>query len=195
MIERYLAELARLLPRRLWGADRVLEEVETHLHEAAAASSEEEAVARFGPAAAVARGYVARQAGWIAAVMLLLVAAGPILSYPIIENTLPPAPWPGDRPPDYLHWKQDAVVQLFLGGAALTLAGLALLQRRRGLAVAALGVAAVALVGMGVLGVILSVQWAGAVPGTPWWTIALWVANLGGAVVGAGLAARALALR
>lgn len=53
MIDRYLRELAPLLPRGR-RRRRILEEVEAHLRDAAAVVGEQQAVARFGPAAEVA---------------------------------------------------------------------------------------------------------------------------------------------
>ncbi len=55
----------------------------------------------------------------------------------------------------------------------------------------ALAGAAAATTGMAVLGAVLSVQWANAVPGTPGWLSLVWVAQLGLALGAAGLVMRA----
>jgi hypothetical protein len=56
VIEEYLAELARLLPRGR-RRRRILAEVEAHLRDAAAEHGDAEAIARFGAAAEVARAF------------------------------------------------------------------------------------------------------------------------------------------
>jgi hypothetical protein len=98
---------------------------------------------------------------------LTALTAYPLLAYPVVENSLPPAPWPGNGPPDYLRWKQDLVAWLFLLAVPLALTAFAVLRRSRRAALA-LGVLALAVLGAGAtLGVVLGAQWADAVPGTP----------------------------
>jgi hypothetical protein len=36
----------------------------------------------------------------LAILAVLVLLASPVVTYPVIENSLPPAPWPGDGPPD-----------------------------------------------------------------------------------------------
>jgi hypothetical protein len=193
-IERYVRELERSLPRGLVLRRRILVEVEDHLREAASARGEAGALASFGPARELARRYAPLAARRLAALAVFALLAYPVLSYPIAENTLPPAPWPGDRPPDYLHWKQDKVAQLFL--LALAPCGVALLRFRRAdrIFLAALFVAVGVLGAAAVLSVVLAAQWADAVPGTPSWLLVLPLGLLGLVVVAAALLARALLL-
>jgi hypothetical protein len=167
-IERYLAELARELP--FWNRNRVLAEAEDHLREAARGIGEEEAVARFGAAHELARGFRYVSALRLAALAVLAALALPFLSYPVVENSLPAAPWPSEQAmPDHLRWKLDAIELLYLlavGAGAVA----ALFVRRAGreLVVACTLVLAVLAV-VAVLTVALSLQWADAVPGTPGW--------------------------
>lgn len=167
-IERYLAELARELP--FWTRNRVLAEAEDHLREAARSVGEEEAVARFGAAHELARGFHYVSALRLAALAVLAALALPFLSYPLVENSLPPAPWPSEQAmPDHLRWKLDAIELLYLlavGGGAVA----ALFVRRAGreFVVACTMVLAVLAV-VAVLTTALSLQWADAVPGTPRW--------------------------
>jgi hypothetical protein len=194
VIERYLAELERALPRFLWRGARILEEVEDHLRASAARVGEEEAVRRFGRPHELARAFRRSQAALIAAAAVLAVLALPVLGYPLLENTLPPAPWPEERQPHHLHWKQDRAAQLFLAAAVAGIAGTALVTRRRTAALVLLAFAVLALVGMGAIGTVLSAQWAEAVPGTPWWHTALGAVFLACAASAAALLARAALL-
>jgi hypothetical protein len=192
VIDAYLAELRRALGFGLWAKERVLAEVEDHLRSAAANVGEEEAVRRFGPADQIACAFRARMAWLYAAVAVVFALAFPVLSYPLVENTLPPAPWPTeDRAPEHLRWKQDKIAQLFLlaiGAVVVT----ALSWRRRGrLRFLALASAAGALALMAVLGVVLSIQWADAVPGSPQWHWLLWAAQLTLVAFAAALLVRA----
>jgi hypothetical protein len=180
-IERYLGELEREL--RIGGRlrRRILAEAEDHLREAAREVGEDAAVSCFGQPAELARRFAANAAGSTgrrAAQLLTVALALAFLAvYPIPENTLPPAPWPGDTTPHYLHWKQNAVAQLFLVAA---LAGVlafvlargyhlrsALSPRALAAVLALTVVSVVALAAMLVLGAILAYQWQEAVPGAP----------------------------
>ncbi|MGH3105112.1 MAG: HAAS signaling domain-containing protein [Gaiellaceae bacterium] len=107
---------------------RVLAEVEDHLREAAERHGEEEAVARFGPTAQIARELApmrAAGAARLAVLVLLLALGGFVAAYLAGENTSPPAPWPTeDATPDYLEWKTSAATWAFVlavGGAAVAL--------------------------------------------------------------------------
>ena len=211
MIERYLAELKAALPGGPFVKRRILAEVEDHLREAVwRGGSEEEALARLGPPPLVASQFAAIYAARAThrAVQVLALALGVAFLgvYPIPENVLPPAPWPGNRPPDYLHWKQNAVLALF---ALAALAGAAAFAVARGyrvrgavprstpLALTLAAVSVASLTGTLVLGTVLALQWHEAVPAAPgegW--IAL-CALLELVLVGAAvtLAARAAAVR
>lgn len=176
-IERYLAELARELPS--WNRNRVLAEAEDHLREAARGIGEEEAVARFGAAREVAGGFRRVAAVRLAALAVLAALALPFLSYPVVENSLPAAPWPSEEAmPDHLQWKLDAIELLYLlavGAGAVA----ALFLRRAGRElVIACGVVLAALTQLAALNTVLSVQWAEAVPGTPGWLRLLAAAQL-----------------
>jgi hypothetical protein len=165
VIDDYLKELAHELGLRTPHTRRILLEVEDHLREAARELGEEEAVARFGRPREVAAGF-AREAGarmtrwsaWAAGAAVLAMLA----AYGIVENSLPPAPWPSaDAAPDYLRWKLEAAVWLigggFLaGGAALAVALVRPLRVR--LALATAGAALLALGAAGVLGVVEGFQ-------------------------------------
>ncbi|MDQ3893891.1 MAG: hypothetical protein M3292_04400 [Actinomycetota bacterium] len=180
-IERYLGELERELQVGGRRRQRILAEAEDHLREAARDVGEEAAVARFGQPAELARRFAADEAessGRRAAQLLTIALALAFLAvYPIPENTLPPAPWPGDTPPHYLHWKQNGVAALFLvavlaGVLAFLLARgyrlrSALSRRALAPALALTVVSVVALAAMLVLGAILAYQWQEAVPGAP----------------------------
>jgi hypothetical protein len=185
MIERYLAELARLLP---WTARRrALLEIEDHLRTSAAEHGEEEALRRFGPAAEVARGLAsvhAARALALAGAAALALAAVPLLAYGIVENHLPPAPWLDGTPP-HLEWKLRAATALYVVAlASLGLAALAFGRRRR-VTLAALGAAVASIGAMGVLGGILNAQWADAVPSTPGWLPLVGAAQVGAALIAA----------
>jgi hypothetical protein len=73
-----LQDLRHRLPLAV--RSRVLAEVEDHLREAAREVGEDEAVARFGPAQALADSYRARVRWLYAAVGLLVALAYPVLS-------------------------------------------------------------------------------------------------------------------
>lgn len=193
-IDHYLRDLERALPRGLVLRRRILVEVEDHLREAARERGEEDAVTSFGPPQELARRYAPLAARRVGALVVFALLAYPILTYPITENNLPPAPWPGDRPPDYLRWKQDTIAQLFL--LALAASGVALLRFRRAdrIFLAALTVAVGALAAAAALSIVLGVQWADAVPGTPSWLLAVPLGLTALVVLAAGLLARALLL-
>lgn len=198
MIERYLAELAALLPRTAWRRRRILEEVEGHLRDAAREHGEEEALRRFGDPATVARGFApafAASAARVAGLLLLPLLALPVLTYPIVENALPPAPWPEDGMPSQLAWKQDAALVRFavaLGAGAVALGAL----RRAGPELlAAVGVSLAALVAASTLQVALALQWPDEVPGTPWWLALVACAQLAATVAGVVPLAIAATLR
>lgn len=197
-IDEYLAELERRLPRGP-GRRRILAEVEDHLRESASERGEPAALEEFGPAAAVAgafSGSVARSLTRLAALVLLAALAFPVLTYPLVENGLPPAPWPSAAEmPRHLAWKQDAAGWLMLVAlGAFASAALAWRQGRRSL-VAPLIVGQGALTGVAVLSVILSVQWAAAVPGTPGWLLVPPLFMLALVLVAGGFLGRALLLR
>jgi hypothetical protein len=184
VIDRYLDELRGLLPavsRR-----RVLEEVEEHLRLSAREVGEKEALARFGAAREVAAEYRARARRFYALLALGFAAAFPLLTYPIPENTLPPAPWPAGQMPGELAWKQDGTIWLFAVAVVAALVALVGFARVRALFVPAAAVALLALVGVGVLGTVLTVEWRDHVPGTPLGLVAL--GPLQGLVASAGLA-------
>jgi hypothetical protein len=193
-VDAYLEELRGALPRRLASRRRILAEAEDHLREAARERGEAEAVAAFGPVETVAGGARALAAARLAALALVVLLAFPILTYPVTENSLPPAPWPADEMPGHLAWKQDAVIALFLVGLGAGAAACAAAAGRRRAVLPAAGVGLAALAAQGLLGAVLSVQWADAVPGTPAWLLLLPAANLV-LLAGAGVAAaRALQL-
>jgi hypothetical protein len=185
-IDRFLDELARELPP--WRRRRMLAEAEDHLREAAREVGEDEAVARFGSASDVARGFRGTAAVKLAAAAVFAALALPLLSYPLVENGLPPAPWPTEQAmPEHLRWKLDAVEILYL--LALGAGAVALLFLRRAgreLVVACVVVLAV-LLHVAALSTVLTMQWANAVPGTPGWlrlvAVAQLVATLGAAAL------------
>jgi hypothetical protein len=158
VIHDYLKELEGRLPRL--GRGRVLAEVGGHLRESAREHGEEEALARFGPPDRVAREFRALRLRWIVALAAVALVVYPILAYPVVENSLPPAPWPEGAMPGQLEWKRDAVVALVLVALG---AGLA---RRVTLVLAVAAPAAI-------LNLVLGVEWAEAVPGTPAWLVAV----------------------
>ena len=156
MIERYLAELARLLPRS--GRRRIVAEVEDHLRASAEEHGEEEAIRRFGRAEDVARSFRrAPNFGRVALVAAVLTMVPAFYGLP--ENHLPPAPWPEGDMPFGLEWKRDAV--LLLAG----LAAVGIVSGRRLVTVVGLVLAAAA----SGLAVILAIEWTNSVPGTPGW--------------------------
>ncbi len=188
-IERYLVELRRALGP--WPKRRVLAEVDDHLRESAASVGEEEAIRRFGPPHELTRAVLRPWTARVAALAVLAVLVSPVLLYPVVENSLPPAPWPGDRPPGYLHWKQDKIVQLFLLALGAGVVAALTWRRFERIRLVALAGAATATTGMAILGAVLSVQWAEAVPGTPGWLALVWFAQLAFAVAAGGLVVRA----
>jgi hypothetical protein len=131
VIERYLAELRRLLGGGP-GPIRLLAEVEDHLREAARrleregaspAEAEEAAVAAFGPpdelAAQFADERAATAVGWSSRV-LVAALAGFVPVYGFVENFSPPAPWPSaEATPAHLAWKLAAAEYLLVGAALL----------------------------------------------------------------------------
>jgi uncharacterized membrane protein len=171
MIEHYLNAVARHLPRI--GRRRILAELEDHLRESANVHGEEEAIRRFGSPEQVARGFLRPS---LLPLVLLASAIGLafLALYPIPENVLPPAPWPGDRPPDHLHWKQDKVAQLFLVAVLAAIGSVVVLRRLL------IAVSLAALVAMTLLGAVLAYQWQEAVPGSPgvFWIVAYTVVEL-----------------
>ncbi len=189
-VERYLAELRRELP--FWVRRRVLAEVEDHLRESAAIVGEAEAVERFGPPREVARGFRHVAALQLAAAAALIALLLPVLSYPLVENALPPAPWPSAAAmPDALQWKLDAIKAFYLL-ALVAGAVAAFLVRKPGRdLVLACAVVLAALAHVGALSTVLSVQWEGAVTGTPGWLRLVAVAQLIATVGAAALLVRA----
>lgn len=161
MIERYLAELAPLLPLRGRGRRRILTEVEDHLREAAAAlGSEREAIRRFGAPKVVAARFSeagAAQATRWALVALALAGAGFAAAGLVAENTLPPAPWAEGATPGHLSWKLDAALAGFLVALIAGVAGI-LLRRRLRAALFAVGLGAAALAAAAVLGAVEELQ-------------------------------------
>ena len=189
-IERYLADLARALPvsRRR----RVLAEAEDHLREAAAAIGEEEAVARFGAASEVARGFRRVAALRVAAMAVLAALALPVLSYPLVENSLPAAPWPSEQAmPGHLRWKLDAIEILYLLALGAGAVAAMFLRRAGRELVVACGVVAAVLASVAALSTVLSIQWAEAVPGTPGWLRLVAVAQLAATLAAAAALVRA----
>jgi hypothetical protein len=168
VIDDYLAELRRLLPRRL--RQRALDEVEDHLRESAEKYGELEAVRRFGDPAELARGLAAvhvRSAIGAAVVSSAALLVVPLFAYVVTENALPPATWPEGAMPTNLEWKLQAAMGLY--GLALSAfafgALLLLLRRAAAIALLTLGGAAAATAAMGVVATALSLEWADAVVG------------------------------
>lgn len=168
-IDAYLAELRAALGLRFLLRRRLLAEAEAHLRESAEATSEREAVARFGDPALVADelARAAAPAALVRASLLLLGALAFFVLplYGIPENTLPPAPW--DERPDYLTWKLQASLGAF--GVAVIAAVFALATGWGGwvrVSLAGLGLAGAALGVSAALAAVLAVQWAQAVPGS-----------------------------
>ena len=196
MIDEYLRELARELPSWLPVRRRILAEAEDHLRESAREHGEREAVARFGAPADVARSFApvcALSASRVAALAVFALLAVPVLTYPVVENALPPAPWPEGAMPGHLAWKQDALAALYLAAAVAAAATGLLFRRGRGLLVADAS-ALVPLVAAAAVSAALGVQWAEAVAGTPPWLHLVWVANSAAAALAVAAAARALSL-
>jgi hypothetical protein len=188
-VDDYLVELERRLPRV--GRARLLAEAEDHLREAAAEAGEAEAVARFGsPGEFVRLLRPLRAAAWNRLAALAAVAAvlALPLAYPLYETNLPPAPWPSAAEiPAHLAWKRDALAVLALvtlGAAVGSFLGSRVARTAVALAPAALGAT----------GVLLILDWADAVPGTPGWLLAVAFGQLGLCLVPSALAARAALL-
>jgi hypothetical protein len=158
MIERYLAEVERCLPRR--GRRQILAELEDHLRSSADVHGEEDAIRRLGPPEEVARGF--RRSPNIGRIALAAAVATMLPAfYGLPENQLPPAPWPEGQMPFGLEWKRDAVLVL----GALSVA--AVVSGRRRVTLLGLGFAAAA----SALAVILGIEWRDEVPGTPAWLV------------------------
>ncbi len=193
----FLARLERELPVRGERRRRILAEVEDHLLEAARLHGPEEALRRFGPPDTLVRGFAEarrRVAERLAALATLALLAAPVLAYPVLERSLPPAPWASAAEmPGQLAWKQDAVLVLFLVGLGTAMIGGILLARGRR-SLAPVLVALAPLGAMSVLGLILAVQWQAEVPGTPAWLLGAPLAQLGLFAGGSLLAARAFRL-
>jgi hypothetical protein len=161
VIERYLAELAPLLPIRGRARRRILAEVEDHLRESAGAlGSEREAIRRFGAPEVVAVRFseagAVQSTRW-ALVALALAGAGLAAAGLVAENTLPPAPWAEREAPGHLSWKLDAALAGFLVAFAAGVAGI-LLRRRLRAALAAVGLGATALAGAAMVGAVEELQ-------------------------------------
>jgi hypothetical protein len=198
VIEPYLVELsAQLAFHGVRGrrAARVVSESRDHLLELAAEEGEDVAVARFGPSQQIAAG-VARAVQPVVLFRSSLVFLGALALfvmplYGIPENTLPPAPW--DERPGYLTWK------LYVSGGAFGFALLAAMiavaaawRRWRAAALVALGIAGCAFGVSAVIGTILAVQWAQAVPGSGTTLVLTLVATAGlGCAAAAALASAA----
>jgi hypothetical protein len=193
-VERYLAELARELPP--WSRRRVLAEAEDHLREAASAVGEDEAVARFGRAAIVAREFRRIAALRFAAAAVFAALALPVLSYPLVENGLPPAPWPTEQAmPAHLRWKVDAVEMLYVLAVAASAVALLFLRRAGRELVVGCAVVLAVLLHVAALSAVLTVQWENAVPGTPGWLRLVAFAQLAGTLAAAALLVRAARAR
>jgi hypothetical protein len=177
-IDAYLAELRRALRFHPVRRHRLLAEVKSHLREStdalrgighAADEAEREAVARFGSPSAVASEAV-RAAGpvgllWASLLLLGALALYLLPLYAIPENTLPPPTW-AERP-GYLTWKLYAALGAYglATGAGLVALGAALRGYTRATLIALLTSTAAFAVS-GVVGTVLAVQWADAVPGS-----------------------------
>lgn len=197
-IEQYLAELARLVPRRR--RRRFLEEAESHLHDAAAGherrgltrdTAEEAAVRDFGAPQVVARRFLVAGALCELRSATAIVAGGALLFvvplYGIPENTLPPASWER-KPTDILVLQ---VVTVALWGAAVVLgwvaAGLAWTSWPR-LAANVATASAVAIGTSAAVSAVLVVRWFAYAPATPMWPLLASpaaLACLGGCLVAA----------
>ncbi|HET9674397.1 MAG TPA: hypothetical protein VFP31_06250 [Gaiellaceae bacterium] len=188
-IEEYLARLRRSLGPGLHR--RALAEVEAHLRESAAEVGEDEAVRRFGSPEELARELRGPRATRLAAVGAFVLLLSFVALYPVAENTLPPAPWPAGEQPSQLAWKQDLVTALLLFAAGAAAVGTARLRRANGSLLAATAVAVVAGSAAAIVGVVLSFEWADAVPGTPGWLPYVGFANVAVAAVAAALVLRA----
>jgi hypothetical protein len=166
MIDAYLSELRRALG--LWPTGRLLAEVEDHLRELAGEVGEAEAVERFGDARELAKRYRPVVALQRSVVLTALALAFPIAQYPLVENSLPPAPWPSaEQMPAELVWKLEAI--LWLLPLAFVAGVVAVIARRRAprVFVAALAAVLASLASVAVLGSVLAVDWHDRVPWAP----------------------------
>ena len=149
-LDDYLAALRRELRGDPFFRRRVLAEVEDHLRESAAEHGDEEAIARFGAPADVARGFATRgaeRAALVPALAVLLAAAAFVLAYGATENSLPPAPWPSAAEAPTSVRGTIAGAQIALAAALLAALG-ALAIRRVRLVLAALACASAAVAGV-----------------------------------------------
>lgn len=172
LIDRYLVDLSAQLAFhgvRGRAADRVVAEARDHLLELATETGAEEAITRFGAANAFAS-EVARARGPVvlfrsALVLLAAIALFILPLYGIPENTLPPAPW--DERPAHLTWKLYATAGAFgVAGLAALIAVVAAWRTWSRASLLAMAASGAALGVSAVLGSILAVQWAQAVPGS-----------------------------
>jgi hypothetical protein len=129
----------------------------------------------------VAREFRALRLRWIVALAAVALVVYPIFAYPVVETNLPPAPWPEGAIPTHLEWKRYAVTALFFVALG---AGLA---RRVQLVLAVAGTASL-------LNLVLGIEWAHAVPGTPAWLLAVPAGQVVIVLSAAALAARARVL-
>jgi hypothetical protein len=194
VIEQFVRELRARLPL-VCRRGRVVEEVEEHLRSSARDVGEGEAVARFGTPDSVAASFRARAGRLYAALALVAALAFPVVTYPIPENELPPAPWPSaDEMPSELYWKREGVLLLFAGACAF--GGIAIVSYwwRRSLALWAAAVSLLSLAGVGVLGTVLSIQWRDHVMAAPAGLLVLGPLQFLIALAGIALLARAAVL-
>jgi hypothetical protein len=196
-IDRYLRELARALPRGL-PRERIVDEAEDHLREAAEQMGEAEAVARFGTVAEVTARFAApaaaRASRWLAVSLAALIAFIVVPGYGIVESALPPAPWAEGGMPEHLLWKRNASWLLLALAVPPALAALALLRRGPTPVALAAAAALLPLVASSALATVLAVNWWDDVPGTPLWIAVVPACELAAAGAVAVLLARAVAL-
>jgi HAAS len=196
-VDRYLRELERALPRGL-PRRRILDEAEDHLRESAEHVGEAEALARFGTVAEVASRFAApaavRASRVVAVALAGLVAFVLVPGYGIVENALPPAPWSEGGMPAELLWQRNATWLLLALAVPPALAALALLRRDPRLVTLVAGAALLPLAASAALGIVLSLRWHDAVPGTPLWIVLVPAAELAAACAIGLLLARAVAL-
>ena len=142
----YLRELRRVLPGDPLFRRRVLDEVEEHLRESAAAVGEDEAVRRMGAPNVVAAGFAGpatTRASRSAAAILGGCLLGFVGAYLTAENALPPAPWPSaDAAPDLLRWTSMLTNWAFAAAVAAGVSALALAALARSGAATVAGSAA-----------------------------------------------------
>ena len=172
LIDHYLTDLAAELAFHGVGrrrSARILAEARDHLLELAVEHGEEEAVRRFGPAQQLAV-EAARAAGPVVLFRSTLVFAAALALfvlplYGIPENTLPPAPW--DERPAHLTWKLYVSVGAFAIAVPFALIAVAAAWLRlRRTTLVALTLAGGSLVVSALIGAVVAVQWAQAVPGS-----------------------------